>query len=245
MRTINRVSSRVPMTVLCAVSATAIAVGATPAAAAAKPITPVPVCAGAKDLVVDVSQDVRNQPFLPARDGHMWANFSYTQHLRIWTVGARQYCVRKDVEGTWTSIAGLSPGLTGTISDGLTGTFTDTTYWEWTGTLTPIAATMGHLGTVNADCTAVNVCADDNYLIADTYYFTQGTQHCNSVRRDLEVDGGEHGRVRRLQGDAAATRRVLAAYDRPARGHNAVHQVDRAWAPRPPCAAIRPTAQGC
>jgi hypothetical protein len=68
---------------------------------------------------------VLNQPFLLARDGHVWANFSYTQHLRIWTVGDRQYCVRKDFEGAWVSIAGLSPGLTGTISDGLTGTFTD------------------------------------------------------------------------------------------------------------------------
>jgi hypothetical protein len=68
---------------------------------------------------------VLNQPFLLARDGHVWANFSYTQHLRIWTVGARQYCVRKDFEGAWVSIAGLSPGLTGTISDGLTWTFTD------------------------------------------------------------------------------------------------------------------------
>jgi hypothetical protein len=125
----------------------------------------------------------------------MWANFSYTQHLRIWAVGANQYCVRKDIEGTWVSIAGLSPGLTGTISGGLSGTFTDTTYWEWTGTLAPIAPTSGYLGVVDADCTAVDVCADDSFLIADTYYFTQGTQHCNSVRRDLEVDGGEHGHI--------------------------------------------------
>jgi hypothetical protein len=41
-------------------------------------------------------------------------------------MGARQYCVGKDIEGTWERIAGLSPGPTGTISDGLTGTFTDT-----------------------------------------------------------------------------------------------------------------------
>jgi hypothetical protein len=125
----------------------------------------------------------------------MWATFSYTQHLRIWTVGARQYCVGKDIAGTWVSIAGLSPGLTGTISDGLTGTFTDTTYWEWTGTLAPIAPTSGYLGEVHADCTAVDVCADDSFLIVEKYYFSQGTQHCNSVRRNLEVEGGEHGHI--------------------------------------------------
>lgn len=195
MRGTKRLSRRVVMIVLSTLSVGAVSMSVTAAPAAAKPTTPVPVCAGATDLVVDVTQDVLNQPFLPARDGHMWANFSYTQHLRIWTVGARQYCVRKDVEGTWVSIAGPSPGLTGTISDGLRGTFTDTTYWEWTGTLAPIAPTSGYLGQVHADCTAVDVCADDSFLIADKYYFSQGTQHCNSVRRDLEVDGGDHGHI--------------------------------------------------
>jgi hypothetical protein len=41
----------------------------------------------------------------------------------------------------------------------------------------------------------VDVCADDSFLIADKYYFSQGTQHCNSVRRNLEVEGGEHGHI--------------------------------------------------
>jgi hypothetical protein len=195
MRSTKRLSRRVVTIVLSTLSVAAVSIPVTAAAAAAKSTTPVPVCAGAADLVVDVTQDVLNQPFLPARDGHMWANFSYAQHLRIWTVGARQYCVRKDIEGTWVSIAGLSPGLTGTISDGLTGTFTDTTYWEWTGTLAPIAPTWGYLGVVHADCTAVDVCADDSFLIVDKYYFPRTTLHCNSVRRDLEVDGGEHGHI--------------------------------------------------
>src|SRR5215470_9466717 len=107
-RSIPRLSRRVVMTVLGALSLVAASMTVAAAPASAKPTTPVPVCAGAKDLLVDVTQDVRNQPFLPARDGHMWANFTYTQHLRIGAVGARQYCVRKDFDGTWTSIAGLS-----------------------------------------------------------------------------------------------------------------------------------------
>jgi hypothetical protein len=188
-------SRRVVRIVLSTLSFGALTMAVTALPAAAKPTTPVPVCAGANELVVDVTQDVLNQPVLPARDGRMWADFSYTQHLRIWTLGGRQYCVRKDLEGTWVSIAGSSPGLTGTISDGLTGTFTDTTYWEWTGTLAPTAPTSGYLGVVHADCTAVDVCADDSYLIVDTFYFPQGALHCNSVRRDLEVDGGDHGHI--------------------------------------------------
>lgn len=191
----KRLSRGVVMSVLGALSIAAAVIPVTAGPAAAKPSTPVPVCAGAKDLAVDVTQDVLNQPVLPARDGHMWANFSYTQHLRIWSVGARQYCVRKDFVGTWVSVAGLSPGLTGTISDGLTGTFQNTEYWEFTGELAPIAPTSGYLGVVHADCTAVGVCADNSYLIVDTFYFSQGWEHCNSVREDLEVDGGEHGHI--------------------------------------------------
>ena len=181
------------MTALGALLLAAAVVAAPPAAA--KPSTPVPTCAGARNLVADVTQDVTHQPFLPARDGRMWADFSYTQHVRIWRVGARQYCVRRDVEGTWVSIAGTSPGLTGTISDGLTGTLTSTTYWQWTGRLAPTAPTSGYLGSVDAGCTAVDACADDSYLVVDTYYFPGTTQHCNSVRMDTEVDGGEHGHI--------------------------------------------------
>lgn len=198
MVTTKRASRRAAVLALSALPAAAISAWVSASPAVAKPETPVPACAQVKDLVVDVTQDVLHQPVLPARDGHLWADFSYTQHVRIWSVGApgaRQYCVRKDLEGSWVSIAGPSAGLTGTISGGLTGTFTDTTYWEWTGTFAPTAPTSGYLGVVHADCTAVDACADDSFLVVDNYYFPGTTQHCNSVRRDLEIDGGEHGHI--------------------------------------------------
>lgn len=181
---------------VCALCLGVLLIPLTAAPADASPSTPLPVCAGAKDLVVDVSQDVRNEAFMPAKDGHLWATFSYTQHLRIWAVGARQYCVRKDFDaGTWKSNAGLSPGLSGTISAGLTGTFQSTQYWVFTGRLAPLAPTSGHLGEVDADCTAVGVCVDDSYLIVDNFYFSQGWEHCATLRATLEVDGGEHGHM--------------------------------------------------
>ena len=196
MRRIKRLSGRVVLTVVSALSVGALSALVMAAPADATPMTPVPVCAGAGQLVVDVTQDVLNQPLVPARDGHMWANFDYTQHLRIWAVGAHQYCVRKDYEGTWVSIAGASPSLTGTISDGVTGTFTSTEYWEWTAQLTPTAVTSGYLGVVNADCTAVDVCADDSYLIVNKYYLPlEGYRHCSTVRSTLEIDGGDHGHL--------------------------------------------------
>jgi len=192
----KRRAGRVITTVLRALSVGAFSIPVMAGLAQAAPTTPVPVCAGAKDVVVDVTQDVRNQPLVPARDGHMWANFDYTQHLRIWAVGVQQYCVRKDFEGTWVSVAGASPSLTGTISEGVTGTFTGTEYWEWTATLTPTAPTSGYLGVVNADCTAVDVCADDSFLIVNKYFFpVEAYRHCSLVRSVLDIDGGDHGRV--------------------------------------------------
>ena len=196
MHEIKRHSGRVVRTVVRALSVVALSISVTAGLAQAAPTTPVPVCAGAKDLVVDVTQDVRNQPLVPARDGHMWANFEYTQHLRIWAVGAQQYCVRKDFVGTWVSVAGASPSLTGTIGDGVTGTFVGNEEWEWTETLSPTAPTSGYLGVVNAECTAVDVCADDSFLIVNKYYFPlEGYRHCSLVRSALEVDGGDHGRL--------------------------------------------------
>lgn len=184
---------RVALAALSALSVVALSLTASPASA--KPTTPVPVCAGAHEQVVDVTQDVVNQPYQLAKDGRMWANFAYTQHLRIYAVGGQMYCIRKDFTGTWVSIAGTSPGLTGTISDGLTGTFQSTVYWEWTGTLTPLRPTSGYLGQVDAGCTGPTSCADDSYLLVDRFYFPQGSHHCNSVRLDTEIDGGTHGHI--------------------------------------------------
>ena len=196
MHLAKRLSGRVVMTVLSTLSVGAALILTLAASADAQTTTPVPVCAGTKDLVVDVTQDVLNQPLVPARDGHMWANFDYTQHLRIWAVGAHQYCVRKDFQGTWVSRAGASPSLTGTISDGITGNFQGTEWWEWTADLSPTAPTSGNLGVVNADCTAVDVCADDSFLVVNKYYFPiDGYRHCSLVRSTLEIDGGRHGLI--------------------------------------------------
>lgn len=199
MRATKLLSTLTVMVVVGALASGALTASASAAVAAAQPTNPAPVCAGPesgpKRVVVDVTQDVRNQPLLPARDGHMWARFAYRQHLRIWPVGRNTYCVRKDYVGSWRSVAGRSPGLTGTISNGLTGTFRGTEYWLWKGKLAPIAATSGYLGKVNADCTAVDVCADDSYLIVNNYYFSQGWKHCRTVRASMEVEGGEHGQL--------------------------------------------------
>lgn len=188
-----QLSKRLIMSAVLALSLGAASVAS--AAPAAASSGTVPVCSGAKELVVDVTQDVRDQPLLPARDGHMWATFDYTQHLRIWSVGTRQYCVRKDYEGTWDSVAGLSPGLSGTISDGVTGTFHGAELWSWTGELAPDAPTSGHLGEVQAGCTDVDECADDSYLIVNKLYFPQGWAHCRIVRGSIHVDGGSHGHL--------------------------------------------------
>lgn len=195
MRTTTRPGRRLLTAALTALSAATLSMTAMAAPAVARPETPVPVCTGAKELLVDVTQDVENDYFLPARDGRMWASFDYTERVRIWSVGGRQHCVRTDYEGTWDSIAGPSPALTGTLSEGVTGTFTNTEFFMWTGNLVESAPTSGHLGSVDAGCTDVGVCADDSHLVVTNLYFGQGFQHCAAVRGTLEIDGGAHGHV--------------------------------------------------
>jgi hypothetical protein len=44
---------------------------------------------------------------------------------------------------------------------------------------------------VDAGCTA----AGSSFRVVDTLCFPRTTQHCHSVRRELEIDAGAHGRL--------------------------------------------------
>jgi hypothetical protein len=110
MRTTRRRSRHLVMIFLGALAVTAVSVPVTAALAIAKPATRVPVCAAAHDLVVDVSK--RSATSQISRLGTvMYGPTSPTPSMfTSGPVGAQQYYVRKEIEGIWVSIAGLSPG---------------------------------------------------------------------------------------------------------------------------------------
>ncbi len=195
MNTTTRLSRRLVTSAAGVLAITALTMGPSAVPAAAAPETPVPVCAGAKELLVDVTHDVENSHFILGRDGRMWASFDYSERVRIWKVGGRQHCVRLDAEGTFETIAGTSPGLTGTVSDGVTGTFADTEWFMWTGRFDANAPSSGHLGSVDAGCTPDEGCQDDSHFLVSGLYFAQGTNHCTGVRGSLEMDAGAHGHI--------------------------------------------------
>ncbi|MEP7054113.1 MAG: hypothetical protein ABI912_02550 [Actinomycetota bacterium] len=128
-----------------------------------------PGCPGATALVVDATLTVRNVDDR-AVDGHVWALDAYSERVRLWHVDADRYCAQLEDNGTFTSFAGVSPALTGTISAGVTGSFVATQYISVTGDFAPKAPTTGFIGDFDTGCNQDGVCAnhDDRFTV---HYF--------------------------------------------------------------------------
>ncbi len=81
---------------------------------------------GYRYLEVNVTQQVVNDADL-APAGNFWARLEYNRHIQVWKVGillGERYCVLVHYQGSWTTIAGASPGNSGLqIPAGIEGTF--------------------------------------------------------------------------------------------------------------------------
>ena len=79
--------------------------------------------------------------------GNDWANDTINRQLQIWKV-AGGYCASVSDQGSFVTVAGTSPGGTGTVSTGISGKlkggYTTTLL---TGTFAPNLPTRGDLGT--------------------------------------------------------------------------------------------------
>ena len=78
--------------------------------------------------------------------GNTWANDTINRQLQIWKV-ADGYCASVKDQGSFVTVAGISPGNTGVVSAGITGKmkggYTTTLL---AGTLNPNLPTRGNLG---------------------------------------------------------------------------------------------------
>jgi hypothetical protein len=163
----------------------ALVAPAAPAQARAKPGCPdngVPV--------VDVTLQILNVDDV-GLDGHVWALDDIDQRMRIWQTGSNRYCVRLDDVGTFTTFAGVSPNLTGTVSEGVTGTVETTSYLRATGTFAPTVPTTGHIGTVDADCQQDGTCATFGYRFTNLYFSRVDARSFGWY--SATYDGGSHG----------------------------------------------------
>ena len=159
-----------------------IFLAASTAAATAAPGTKNLGC-GAGKLVLNVHYRVLNDVDTGIR-GNNWAFDDYTRTVRVWRKSAGRYCAASTyTDGTFTTIAGMSPGGKATIPAGIRGTFKGASVTTFRGTQrTDATPTNGDLGVKDFQCTS----DDSKGQCAGTFdwlsaYFTS-TDNFNSFK---------------------------------------------------------------
>jgi hypothetical protein len=105
-------------------------------------------CPAYSQLVVNVTYLVTGDPVTDA-NGNVWATANYTRTLQVYRVPSAKntYCATWRDSGTFVTVAGQSPGGTGTVNDEIVGTLTRTAVTtNFTATFQPHAATSGPVG---------------------------------------------------------------------------------------------------
>jgi len=121
-------------------------------------------CGGGK-LVLHVHYRVLNDVDTGVH-GNNWAFDSYTRTVLVWRKSPGRYCAASTYGGTFTTIAGASPGGTTTIPAGIRGTFNGQSVTTFRGAQkTATTPTRGDLGTKDFQCTS----ADTKGECAGTY----------------------------------------------------------------------------
>jgi hypothetical protein len=114
-------------------------------------------CPGGGPLIVNAYSTFRNAADAGA-DGHIWALDAGRDWIQIWQVGPNTYCLKRQVIGTFTTFAGVSPEGTGIVSGGVTGRFTGEIVAVIHGTFAPTAPTSGFLGDFDEQCRQDGTC---------------------------------------------------------------------------------------
>jgi hypothetical protein len=152
---------------------------------------------GAGTLVLNVRYRVVNDVDTGVR-GNNWAFDHYTRTVKVWRKRAGRYCAASTYGGTFSTIAGPSPGGRTSIPAGIRGTMRGTSTTTFRGTATPDnQPTRGDLGTKDFACTS----ADRKGDCAGTFdwlsaYFTSadGFKSFKYVRYDFTYRATAGGR---------------------------------------------------
>ena len=111
-------------------------------------------------LVVNVKYVVQNDldTSVPiANVQYDWAVDTYNRHVLVFQTGANTFCAVTTSNGTFTTLAGHSPGGTDTIPAGITGKFNGgyvSNQFHGTLLATPLSPTTGDLGVKDFACVA-------------------------------------------------------------------------------------------
>jgi hypothetical protein len=141
--------------------------------------------------VAYVTQNIVGQPDLGVAS-NLWASDSYQRIISVVRTGPNTYCGATRVSGSFASLLGLSPGLTGTVYGGDTGylyggerTTVFTAKWR------PTVATSGSIGTVVCEVTFGCPAAID----WSSLYFQDAVGYCTAWWT-FSYYGGTHGNWR-------------------------------------------------
>lgn len=75
---------------------------------------------GAGNMVLNIVFQVTNDA--DSGFGGYWGIDSYMKHIQVWEQSDGTFCVQAKYNGSFVTVAGNSPGNTGTVSAGVTGT---------------------------------------------------------------------------------------------------------------------------
>jgi hypothetical protein len=111
---------------------------------------------GAGTLVLSVHYRVQNDVDTGVR-GNNWAFDTYTRTVRVWRKAPGRFCSASTYSGTFSTIAGASPGGKTTIPAGIRGTLRGSSTTTFRATWTPgLQPTRGDLGTKDFACTSAD-----------------------------------------------------------------------------------------
>lgn len=133
-----------------------------------------PRTCGRGKLVVNVVQRVVNDVDSGTK-GNFWAFDDYTRVLKVWKVGEHNFCAIATYVGSFRTIAGSSPGGSGTVAAGVKGHFDGGYRMDFSGTLLvhPSRKTHGSIGTFDYRCDTAGNCPGSVYWV--TLYFSNVT----------------------------------------------------------------------
>jgi hypothetical protein len=126
--------------------------------------------------------------------GNYWALDSYTKHVQVWDMGGGGFCAQVKYNGSFVTVAGISPGNTGLVTAGITGTMEGGYNATFTGSFTPgTKRTKGNIGSKDNACTitgGVPSCGDI-YSWASEYF--PNMDNFNQNYWGWTYDAGDNG----------------------------------------------------
>jgi hypothetical protein len=112
--------------------------------------------------VLSVSYRVVNDVDTGAR-GDNWAFDTYQRNVRVWQKSPGRFCSASTYKGTFTSLAGVSPGGTWELPGGIRGTFTGSAVTTFRGTFAPrLARVRGNIGVKDFACSSADTKGECN-----------------------------------------------------------------------------------